>query len=172
MKLLKKTIHSSINEIEGKALFTRSAARAICIKGDQILLVYTKKYNDYALPGGGICETETKEEGLIRELTEETGAKNIRAIKAFGCYEEYRPWHKAGHDIQHIISYCYICEVNPELGKTSYEDYEINNGMKAMWISISDAISHNEETIKANDESGLSIERETFLLKHILKELI
>lgn len=37
----------------------RIATRAIVLKGDQILLLYTRRYNDYSLPGGGVEEGET-----------------------------------------------------------------------------------------------------------------
>jgi hypothetical protein len=43
--------------------------------------------------------------------------------------------------------------------------------MKAMWINIHDAIKHNEDVIKHSEKKGLSIERETFLLKRIVAEL-
>ncbi|MEH6454563.1 MAG: DNA mismatch repair protein MutT, partial [Psychromonas sp.] len=55
-------------------------------------------------------------------------------------------------------------------GRTNYEDYEIKNGMKPVWINIYDAIAHNEQTIKNSDKKGMSIERETFLLKLICQQ--
>jgi hypothetical protein len=44
--------------------------------------------------------------------------------------------------------------------------------MKPVWVNIFAAIDHNEETIKASPKKGLSIERETFLLKKIARELV
>lgn len=104
---------------------------------------------------------------MKRELSEETGAQNIQNIKPFGIYEEFRPWYKPDYDIQHMISYCYTCDVNTELGTPSLESYEINNGMKAIWIDIHKAIAHNKKTIATNEKKGMSIERETFLLELI-----
>jgi hypothetical protein len=43
--------------------------------------------------------------------------------------------------------------------------------MIPVWGSIFAAISHNEETIKANLKKGLSIERVTYLLR-IARELV
>jgi len=43
--------------------------------------------------------------------------------------------------------------------------------MKAVWIPIQEAIAHNEHTIATSSKKGMSIERETFLLKHIAKTL-
>lgn len=69
-------------------------------------------------------------------------------------------------------SYCYTCSLQGKLGQATLEDYEQNNGMKAVWINIYNAISHNEHTIANSDTKGMSIERETFLLKTIATELV
>lgn len=171
MKLLTCAIHPDIKDLSGSS-FTRKAARAIVLNGEDILLLYTKRYHDYTLPGGGIDDGETYKEGLIRELQEETGAHNISNIKEFGLYEEYRPWHKDDFDIVHMLSYCFVCDIDKELQKTNLEDYEINNGMVPVWINIHKAIKHNEETLTGNPNKGLSIVRETFLLKLIVEDLL
>ena len=171
MRLLKTAIHPESNP-QSSALFHRQAARAIVLSGDNILMLYTQRYHDYTLPGGGIDEGEDITEGLIRELKEETGAQDISDIKPFGRYEEFRPWYKNGFDTVHMNSYCFTCTVDNELGETQLEDYEIHNGMRPVWLNIYEAINHNEETMKNSPKKGLSIERETFLLKLIVKELL
>lgn len=171
MRLLKSTIHSDITSLQ-QSTFVRIAARAIVLKGDKILMLYTERYNDYSLPGGGVDAHENIEQGLIRELQEETGANNVRDIVAYGLYEEFRPWYKDDFSIMHMKSYCYTCEIDNQLGETQFEDYEINNGMKAVWLNIYDAIAHNLNTIKNSNKKGMSIERETFLLKLIATELV
>ena len=170
MHLLKTHYHPDVETLENKSIFTRIATRSITIQDDSILLLYTQRYDDYSLPGGGLDTGENKIEGMIRELSEETGAKNIRNIKPFGAYEEYRPWYKTDYDIQHMISYCYTCDVNKELGKSKLEPYETKNGMKAMWVNIHEAIIHNKETMANSEKKGMSIERETFLLELIVNK--
>lgn len=171
MQLLKVHCHPDVKPLEGKSIFIRHATRSIALQGDTILLLYTERYEDYSLPGGGIDEGEDKIEGMMRELIEETGAKDIRNIKPFGIYEEYRPWRKPDYDIQHMISYCYTCEINKELGASNLESYELKNGMKAIWVNIHEAIAHNERTMVSSDKKGMSIERETFLLKLIAERI-
>ena len=171
MQLLKSTIHPDISDISAKS-FTRKATRAIVLNGDNILLLYTKRYHDYSLPGGGVDEGENITDGLIRELKEETGAHNVKNIEAFGLYEEYRPWYKSDFDIMHMLSYCYTCTIDKELLEPELESHEINNGMYPVWMNIHTAIAHNEETIAKSHKKGLSIERETFLLKLIVSRLI
>lgn len=172
MEILKTHYHQEIESLDNKSVFTRLATRAIAIKGNSILLLYTERYEDYSLPGGGLDLGEDKVEGMIRELVEETGAKNIKNVVPFGAYEEYRPWYDADFDVQRIVSYCYTCEVSKELGATNLESYEIKNGMKAMWVDIDQAIEHNKNTMATSDKKGMSIERETFLLKHISEKMM
>lgn len=171
MRLLKSTAHAEFNILSSK-FFTRRATRAIVLNGEDILLLYTKRYHDYSLPGGGIDEGESNIAGLIRELKEETGAHNVNNIEAFGFYEEYRPWYKAGFDTIHMQSYCYTCTIDDELLEPELEAHELSNGMHPVWMNIHQAIVHNEETIAKSDKKGLSIERETFLLKLIVSELL
>ena len=171
MRLLKSTIDPDISDMSAKSS-TRKATRAIVLNGDNILLLYTKRYHDYSLPGGGIDEGESHIAGLVRELKEETGAHNVLNIKEFGLYEEFRPWHKADFDIVHMLSYCYVCTIDDELLEPELELHEIDNCMHPIWMNIHQAILHNEETIKNSTKKGLSIERETFLLKLIVRELL
>ncbi|MDT0604868.1 NUDIX hydrolase [Thalassotalea castellviae] len=171
MRLLKSTIHPDIQNLTNKQ-FTRKAARAIVLKGEEILLLYTKRYHDYSLPGGGVNDGESIIDGLIRELNEETGAHNIQNIQDFGVYEEYLPWYKDDFNIVHMLSYCFTCTIDEKLHDTSLEVHEINNGMRPVWINIHEAIKHNEHTIVHSDKKGLSIERETFLLKLIVAECL
>ena len=71
-----------------------------------------------------------------------------------------------------MISHCYVCEIDDELGSTSLEPHELSNGMTSLWINIFEAIAHNEYVIAHSEKKGLSIERETFLLKEIAEKLI
>ncbi len=167
MQILQTHYHPDIVTLKNKSIFTRYATRSITMQGDQILLMYTQRYEDYSLPGGGLDAGEDKIEGMIRELQEETGARNINNIKPFGIYQEYRPWHKPDFDIQFMISYCYSCDINKKLGASNLESYETNNGMKAEWKNIFDAINHNNNTMANSQKKGMSIERETFLLNLI-----
>ena len=177
MRLLKTAFHPDVSPADispnsDLRLIERHAARGIVVKGERILLVYTQRYDDYSLPGGGIDKGEEKVAGLIRELQEETGAQGICNVKAFARYDEYRPWYKPDADIIHMISYCYVCEIDETLGETAYESYEVSNGMKPVWVNIFEAIEHNEAVIAGSDKKGLSIVRETFLMKEIAEKLV
>ncbi|MDW1542977.1 DNA mismatch repair protein MutT, partial [Vibrio sp. YT-17] len=50
--------------------------------------------------------------------------------------------------------------------------YEVKNGMRPVWMNVHEAIAHNEKTMAESPKKGMSIERETFLLHLIAKELL
>lgn len=158
--------------IDDRRLFVRRAARGIILQGDKILLLYTARYDDYSLPGGGVDDGEDSIQGLIRELREETGATSVTNIQAYGQYDEYRPWNKPGFDWVLMRSLCYRCELVGELDEPQLEAHELQNGMHPVWMNIHEAIRHNEAIIAGSDKKGLSIDRETFLLRLIVSELL
>ncbi|MCG7564034.1 MULTISPECIES: NUDIX domain-containing protein [Pseudoalteromonas] len=152
--------------------FTRPATRAIITRQSQILLLYTQRYDDYTLPGGGVDEGESLTDALVREVKEETGARSVTNIAPFGIYEEYQHWYKPDYDNVHIVSHCYQCEICGEFDEPEMEHYEVSNGMQPQWVEITEAIAHNEAVLANSDKQGQSLLRETRLLKLIAKELM
>lgn len=170
MQRLQQTIHPKA--VEQGSEFLRHSVRAIILDGEEILLLYTARYDDYSLPGGGVDADESISDALIREVEEETGANNIRIISELGLYEELRPWYKPEHDNVRMLSYCFICEADKTLGNTRLEDYEQANGMRPIWVNIHKAIAHNEQVMANSEKAGLSIQRETWLLKRVVSQLV
>ncbi|OOE48564.1 NUDIX hydrolase [Salinivibrio kushneri] len=170
MQIIAKHTDERVLPLEDKAIIKRNAARAIALDSDEILLMYTARYDDYSLPGGGMDEGETPEQAMIRELEEETGAQQIRDIRPFGCFEEYRPWYRDGADVMHMLSYCFYCRVDRDLGTPTFEHYEINNGMRPVWVSIDHAIAHNKAVMANSEKAGQSLVRETMLLEMIAQQ--
>ncbi len=172
MRLIKKIVHQAVTNLHGNT-FERRSARGIILEGSKILLIYTKRYNDFSFPGGGIEPEEDLLPGLHRELAEETGASRIEVLQEFGYIDEYRPHYKPEYDLIHMKSYFYVCNIDHNFADVKLEDYEIANGSHPVWIDIHEAIAHNKAVI-ANQEAsmGFSIERETFVLELVLQELL
>ncbi len=172
MRLIKAMTHKAVTNINGKT-FDRRSARGIILNGFKILMIYTKRYNDYSFPGGGIEPDEDLVTGLQRELSEETGATRIEVLQEFGYIDEYRPHYKPEYDLIHMKSYFYVCKIEHNFEDIQMEDYEVANGSRPVWIDIREAIAHNK-TVIANQEAsmGFSIERETHVLELVLQELM
>ena len=168
VKVLQSYCHPDV-DLKSSSKFTRKTARALILNGDDVLLMYTHKYDDYSFPGGGLENHEDIVTGLLRELQEETGAQNITNIQEFGLYEEYRPWYKEDFDVIHILSYCFTCNVDLKLGENKLEDYEIKNGMTTKWVNIHKALAYNHQTMTNSPKKGMSLQREIFLLEALLK---
>ena len=172
MKLLQELIHPDLITREGRTL-RRRAARGIVLREDKILLLFTERYNDFSLPGGGIDEGEEITIALKRELEEETGARDVQVKDHYGFIEEYRPHWKPEYDLMHMTSHFFTCDVASELAHARMETYEIANGMKPVWISVADAMSHNRQVMGRQEKTmGQSIQRETFMLEKISQELM
>lgn len=143
MQLIHTIRHSGI-DLESDKFLDRTAARAIVMDGEDL------------------------EVGLRRELEEETGARDIDILQHYGYLDEYRPHWKPEYDFMFMRSHFYICSTHRELGETQLESYEQANGMVPRWIRLDEAIAHNESVIKAQaDSMGLSLQRETWMLKHV-----
>ena len=150
----------------------RPATRAIVTKGQNILLLHTERYRDYSLPGGGVDHGESLQQALIRELTEETGAREIDNITPYGLIREFRANYKQTDQLIEMLSYCFTCTIDDEFDQQNLEDYEIANGMTVHWVDINKAIAYNKQTMAESDKKGISIVRETFLLEHIAENLL
>jgi 8-oxo-dGTP pyrophosphatase MutT (NUDIX family) len=172
LRLIQKMVHRQVTTIEGRT-FERRSARGIVMRGTDILLIYTKRYNDYSFPGGGVEPHEELTAGLRRELAEETGAAEIEVVREFGYIDEYRPHYKPEYDLVHMESYFYVCKLNADFKKARPEAYEIMNGSEPVWVNIHEAIRHNRAVI-ANQEAsmGFSVERETLVLELVAQELL
>ncbi|NLQ17796.1 NUDIX domain-containing protein [Marinomonas sp. M1K-6] len=170
MKLIKELVHPELSSMEGRVL-RRHAARGIVLRDDNILLLFTERYNDFSLPGGGVDDGEDIQAALKRELEEETGARDVKVNAHYGFIEEYRPYWKPEYDLMHMTSHFFICDVAPELAEVRMEHYEIANGMRPVWISVNDAILHNRQVMSRQEKTmGQSIQRETFMLEKIALE--
>lgn len=143
----------------------REAARAVLKDSNgQYALMYSKTYNYYKLPGGGIEDGESKEEALKRELLEEVGA-NANVLGAIGRVIELR----AFNNHQRQISYAYYAEVVGEVGANSLEKGEIEEGFEVVWVGLDEAIRLTA-TGNRESERGLGMRFMAFRDEIILRE--
>lgn len=155
----------------GETLTERQAVRAIILRGSEMLLLYTRRYDDFSFPGGGLAAGEDPIDGLRRELLEETGAAHVSIERYVGYIDEYRPPLKQGRQALFMRSHFYLCHVDGELGAAAPEAYEVANGMVPKWIETGAALAHNRRILSTKPPSmGFSVERETWMLTYVVEQ--
>ncbi|MCF7924143.1 MAG: NUDIX hydrolase [Candidatus Izimaplasma sp.] len=80
------------------------SSRAIIVKNNQVLLLYSSQLNYYMLPGGRIENSETPEECIVREVKEETGYEVVIDQKTLIIKEYYQDSTWESHFFKVLIS--------------------------------------------------------------------
>lgn len=150
----------------------RETVRAIIIKGQEVLMLYSGLYNDYTFPGGGLKAMESHKDALKRELNEELGATNIIIEKPLGYTLEYRYGLNDNNQVYLQKSYYYIISVNNFI-KPNYIGRENEQKLNAMYVNPSLIIKHNKN-INLNRDRGFKtvLIRENIVLKYLLNNYL
>ncbi len=129
MKLLKLINLENTSEQEANTFSIREAARAIVFDSENMIaLLYSKKFNYYKLPGGGVEEGEDYETALKRECQEEVGC-DVDVISEIGMIIEYRKFCELKQ-----ISYCYLAKVKGKKGSPNFTENELEGGFEQLWL--------------------------------------
>lgn len=148
MKLLKLLNDEKITEEELKNFKYRRVSRAIAFDTEgKIALVHAKIKNYYVLPGGGVRENETLEQGAIREAKEEAGC-DVKIIDEVGIVKEYIKSKELINE-----QFCYVAKVIGEKSNLNLDEYEMEEGMEVVWVDINEAIN----LLKTNEQESQDI---------------
>lgn len=146
-----RKIHDIVIEDETKDLpimKTRTTIRAIIYENKKLLMVYSKDFNDFTFPGGGLKNNEDHIEALKRELKEELGANDVYDIFPYGFIEEKRfGLDKHNNQVYLQTSYYYQCKIR-DIGSQNLNSREAKHGAEPTFITIDEAIKTNEEAIR------------------------
>lgn len=136
---------------------------------DKVALVGNKINSFYLLPGGGVNETESIEEGLRRECLEEIGCQ-IDILGTIGTIEDFRD-----RDEMHCINHCYIAKLIGEKGELKLTEEEKANGLHTIWVSLNEAVdilNKGVDKLKKGEvtfyNTGFNILRDSLFLKKAL----
>lgn len=149
---------------------TRFTVRALIIDQNKLFMSYSKKFDDYMTPGGGVEQNEDFITALKRELLEEMGVV-AKTFLPIGYIEEIRSTNQGQVLYQkshyYEVSIDYITNNKPEA-------YELRFGMTPVWVDIDEIIRRNEYQIQTRTKiDGLEIHpystliRENTVLKYI-----
>jgi ADP-ribose pyrophosphatase YjhB (NUDIX family) len=141
----------------------RIAVRGVIYRKDKLLLIHSNR-NYYKFPGGGVEKEESLEDGLIREIREETGYVNCQLIRKMGTVIERKIDEYDNNALFQMISVYYLCELADEY-KVSQEldDYENEEQFTPVWILPEEAIRQNQIMINQLEQNSF-LKRESFVL--------
>jgi 8-oxo-dGTP pyrophosphatase MutT (NUDIX family) len=149
--------------------FHRHAVRAVILRGQELLMIYSATVGDYKFPGGGVGQYETHKQALIREVREECGMSLLHVGDEICRVVEYDLPVEEGYDIFKMTSYYYRCEVQDGFGQQKLDDYEKNLGFVPVWINIDRAIAANKLLLDSTQPPEW-LRREILVLEYLKQE--
>ena len=170
MNILTEIHRSEGVSIHGKTDH-RDAVRAVILRGQDLLMVYSSKVGDYKFPGGGVNTGELHEHALARELLEECGATLMSVDAELGAIIEYDRANRTEFDVFKMTSSYYVCQIGNGFVRQTLDEYEHNLGFQPVWINIKDVIEANKSLLSLNKPPKW-LRREIFALEHIQKLLM
>ena len=144
----------------------RIATRAVILRGDNLLMAYLKKTDEYKFPGGGMEPNESYESTMIRETKEETGAIITNIIKCLGYIDQIYPDKYDSNSLFHMRSIYYLCDIDENLSEQELSKAEMALDFVAMWVPIDEAIATNQKRIDIGSKYHWT-ERELYMLQHL-----
>ena len=150
--------------------FVRNSARAVILRGEKALLVFSRKYGYYKFPGGGIEKGETPEEALVRELRAETGVSVVPgSVREYGMVRRIQRDKKDPRGLFLQDNYYFLCEAGETEEKQDLDEYEAEEGFVPALVRIGDAVLANREKGKYAPDPVIS-ERDARVLEMLLVE--
>lgn len=147
--------------------FVRPSVRGIILRDHTVAMVYSRKYDYYKFPGGGIEPGESHEECLIREVAEESGLQVIPgSLRPYGEVHRVEAGDRGGIFIQD--NYYYLCRIRQTPGQQCLDDYEREEGYILRYVTAEEAIFVNRFHAHGGTDQTM-LEREAKVLE-LLKE--
>lgn len=128
-------VHGKAYTVDTDDLSYWVSSYGIIIRDGKILLLPQFK-RGYDFPGGTLDKGETPEQGLVREVCEETGLI-VRPLQLLNVYTSFYKGHKDGKFYQCLLFYYHCAIVSGELTDAGFSEAEKGYAEKAEWIDVS-----------------------------------
>lgn len=152
-------------------VFKRPSARGIIAKDGKVLLCYSKKYDYYKFPGGGIEKGEDPKNALIREVAEETGyVVETDSVTEYGSVLRRQRDSYDENSIFEQDNLYYFCEIREEKVERRLDDYEEEEGFTPVWMPPFEASHHNRYSNTPGCDAAM-LKRESKVLDMVDLEL-
>ena len=148
-------------------------ARGIIINDkNEVLMCYSNGTNHYEFPGGHLKENETLEDGLKREILEETGIeidkKNATLFYKIKYY--CKNYHKSEKNrIVEIYYYIIDCNSDYNESKRNLDEYEKEHNYECRYINIFKLKEVLEENKKSTKEFNAALDDMLLIWNEFLK---
>ena len=157
------------NYEEGGKAFSRPSARAVVIRNGRVAMVYSRKFQHYKFPGGGIEPGETRETALLREAREEAGlVLDPKSVRPYGFVHRIERGDAEPIFLQDNFYHLAlaVAAVPQEL-----DGYEAEEGYTLRWVDPKAAIQENKAlTSVYKRKYHTMLLREAMVLEHLLAE--
>ena len=175
-KVLKtfKDVDFGLEDVEIKEPKRRMIVRGIIVDQSGAVAVFNKRVeNDYRLPGGVIKNDESPEDTFLKEIKREIGCE-IEIIEDIGIVEEYMSQDDIIQE-----TYVYVGRVL-EKGKIDYNNQEVDEFGKVIWVSPEEALKLISDYKKEIDTQEIentyhakySVYRDEFIARYYLIKYI
>lgn len=123
----------------------------VCMNDERILAIrkilgpYTGKYD---LPGGRLEKMESLEQGITRELREETGY-TIRKLNNIGVCDFTVLWTPQENTVENLHHIVILYEVDVDLAdiNNAVESFEGQDSSGAIWLALDEATTNNSSPL-------------------------
>lgn len=150
--------------------YKRPSVRGIIIKENKVAMVYSRKYDYYKFPGGGIEANEDKLTALKREILEETGLTVLESsVKEYGSVMRIQKSRFKENEIFEQENFYYLCQTDGTCMTQTLDDYEHDEGFELQYVYPEHAVLVNR-THDHYDYDLMLIERESKVLECLIKE--
>ena len=130
-------IDGNYHDVNPDEISWRVHVYAIVIEDDMILLSPQHGPGRYYLPGGKVDTGESLEDGLLREVREETGI-DVRVVRQLATRDNlFKVTFREPQDVWHSVMIYYLCEkVSGDISDENLDEHEQDYAGRAEWLEL------------------------------------